>query len=82
MAKFKVTFSKSRKGQTSFERSFSLEGLELLFCLCQDFSIISRKRKSAVIIFSFPDGAFKKAITAKNIPLWIAKKFAPEKEWK
>lgn len=81
MRKFKIYFTKFRNGQTSYERSVSLEGLELLLIVCSNISVTQNKRTSGNILFTFPSGEFNTSAAARNIPLWILKKFAPEKEW-
>lgn len=81
MAKYKVSFIKDRKGQTSFERSFSLESLDLLLILCHDFRVVQTRRKSGKIVFIIENDGMTLFAAAQNLPFWVMKRFAPESQW-
>ncbi len=80
--KYKVFFSKFKNGQTSYERSLSMESLELLLILCSNVEVTQMKKSSGNILFTFPSGELNTCVSVRNLPLWILKKFVPEKEWK
>ena len=82
--KIKVEFNKYRKsGQNIFQRSFSPESLDLLLLMCDEIeiSVTGPRKKRGEILFIFT-GEFNRYAKAKNVALWILKKFLPETEWK
>jgi hypothetical protein len=80
--KLKVEFNKYRKeGQNFFSRSLPMSSLEILLIICDELRVEHLpKKKTAEIIFIF-NGELNRFAKAKNVPLWIAKKFLPETEW-
>jgi hypothetical protein len=86
MAKYKVRFSKLEKsGQQFYERSFSVESLELLLIVCETVRCEitkPRKRLGKIVFVMHRYGGYANFAAAQNVPFWIMKKFVPEKNWK
>lgn len=82
--KFKVEFNKyiSTGGQTIFERSLTLESLNVLLVTCDEIQVHrTGRKKTGTILFIFSETILNRYARAKNVKLYILKKFLPEEQW-
>jgi hypothetical protein len=82
MATYKVQFIKDKKGQTYYERSLSLEDLQLLLIVCDDCQAIKNKRNSGCITFIFTKPGMNLYCKAIKLPVSVMAKLVAEMEWK
>jgi hypothetical protein len=82
MAKYKVQFTKDKKGQTYYERSLTLESLQLLLIICDDCQAQKNKRKAGAVTFIFNKPGMNLYCKAINLPLSVMTKLIAEGEWK
>jgi hypothetical protein len=83
VAKYKIEFSKFRKGQSFYQRSFTIEQMEILLVMCDDVQVhLHRNKKKGSITFIFEGKEYNRFARCKDLRVWILKKFVPEKEWK
>lgn len=79
--KYKVRFLKYGDGQQYFERSFSVEQLEVLFVVCDGCEAHKDSKKFGSLLFKFARGEFNSFCKVLKMPLWLLKKFVREKDW-
>lgn len=82
MAKYKIQFIKDRKGQSYFERSLTLESLQLLLILSDKVEAKQDHRNSGSITFHFHKLEMTCYAKAVRVPLSVMSKIIPQKEWK
>lgn len=82
MAKYKIQFIKDRKGQTYFERSLTLESLQLLLILSDKVEAKQDHRASGSVTFHFHKAEMTCYAKAVRVPLSVMSKIIPQKEWK
>jgi hypothetical protein len=82
MAKYKIQFTKDRKGQAYFERSLTLEALQLLLILSDEVSAKKDHRNSGYVLFVFHKKALNTYAKAVRLPLSVMAKLVAPAEWK
>ena len=82
MAKYKVQFTKDRKGKSYYERSLSLESLQLLLVISDQVSAKKDHQASGHVLFIFHKPGMNTYCKAVRLPLSVMSKLVAEKEWK
>lgn len=81
MAKYKIQFTKDRKGQAYYERSLSLESLQLLLVISDQVSAKQDHRKSGHVLFVFHKPGMNTYCKAVRLPLSVMAKLVAAAEW-
>lgn len=78
MAKYPIVF---QKGNIVLKRSIDVPQMEILFIVSSMMQVRKTKKKTGEIMFVFPNLEINSMATVKKLPLWIMRKFQPEKNW-
>lgn len=78
MAKYPILF---QKGNELLKRSVSVEQMETLYIVSDRIIVAQTARKTGRITFVFKTGELVSSVVVKTLPLWVLKRFKPQKDW-